>query len=451
MVIMHYDTVCVEAGDVKPPELIRRFMRYKGIDDSFRQYQNNLVFLVADKDQVENMVDQNRRYLAIHRILSDPDRMASFNEEQIKKIREMSEAAELEARIAITRAYRYLFYPTSDVPKAHDFLRHEALPPQDQGEVEQDQTNVVLRVLKNLKKVQTADDEMLSAQYVRSKVWGAKQTHMSTEDLRREFARHTGIRMLLDIGQLKKTIRHGVESGVWLYYDARGEFAYDKDSPPPVYEISEDTLIYSTEEAKQLGLKIKGKWVPEGAKPQIRTCPVCGNPQDRCTCGVKRDDEETPAKLQAEGEPTKAFTNIADQCQDHKLSELNEIYVSIDGVGGAIGNDLRTLALIVPQLGKATFALELELLTTFGEPPDEEVFEVRFNGSWDRYKRARPLIDDFTKEAKDLKLEARLSILLDPPISVGEDRYTSFQEIFSDLEIDRIRIEAVPARKKESE
>jgi len=449
LVIMHFDAVSVEAAEDEPPDLVRRIARFKGTDESFRRYQNNLVFLVADRDNIDNMVDQNRRYLAIHRILGDADRMAAFNEEQVKKLREMAEAAELEARVAITRAYRYLYYPTSDAPKAHDFLRRETLPPQDQGEVEQDQTNVVLRVLKDLKKVLTADEEMLSSQFVRSKVWGQNRTEMTTEELRREFFAQPGMRLLLDVGQLKKTIAHGVKQGIWIYYDASEQFAYDKDSPPRTYEIGDESILYTPEEGKRLQLRIRGKWKEEGGDvTPLKTCPVCGNPQDQCTCGKDVEPGRTPGKLVAEGSPNKAFTSIADQCKEHGVENVAEVYVSIDGTGASAGNDLRTLALIVPQLGKGSFGVELKLLTAFGKAPQEEVLDLRYSGGWDRYKRIRAVVDDFSKEAESPKVEARLSMRFHPPLPVSGAQYSGYPGIFAALEIDRLRLEVVPAPEK---
>ena len=174
-------------------------------------------------------------------------------------------------RIAITKAYRYLYYPTPDAPKAHAFLRRETLPAQDQGEVEKDQTNVVLRVLRALKKVLTADDDMLSAIYVKAKAWDHNQVSMSTEDLRRAFARKIALRMLLDVGQLKKTIKNGVELKAWVYYDSAEEFGYDHESPPPAWQISDEALLYTPAEAARLNVRIKGKWKPTKTKDQRRT------------------------------------------------------------------------------------------------------------------------------------------------------------------------------------
>ncbi len=76
LAIMHFDAVKVKANDPAPHDLVRKIYEYTGTLESFRSYQNNMIFLVADADQVENMVEVARRYLAIGRIVGDAGRMA---------------------------------------------------------------------------------------------------------------------------------------------------------------------------------------------------------------------------------------------------------------------------------------------------------------------------------------------------------------------------------------
>jgi hypothetical protein len=110
--------------------------------------------------------------------------------------------------------------------------------------VNTDQSAVILRVLRQLDKVLTADDKPLAAAYVKAKAWDAGQAQMSTEELRRAFARRTGLRMLLDLNQLKKAIRDGAKQGIWIYYDPQERVDYGPLSPAPLVQIDEDTLLY---------------------------------------------------------------------------------------------------------------------------------------------------------------------------------------------------------------
>lgn len=448
LVVMHYEACSASAGISTPPDLVRKIYEYSGTMESFRKYQNNLVFLIADLDQVDNMVSVARRYLAIGRIVDDPERMNEFNKEQRDRLRKERDAAELDVRVAITKAYRYLYYPSSDAPKSDAYLLRETLPAQDQGDVDKDQTNVILRVLRALKKVLTADDDQLSGLYVKSKAWDQNQQSMSTDDLRKAFARKIGLRILLDLGQIKKTVKNGVDQKVWVYYDSQEGFAYDHESPPPVWQISDQVLLYLPEEAQRLNLRIKGKWVDGGGgdgEPK-ETCPVCGMPEDQCICGVDIGDGQhrIPARFQGQGAVNQAFQQIADQCQEHKITHVSRLNISIDGTGKQIASDMRALGLAIPQFGKGRFAIEQTLQATFGPEGARENFTQTFKGGWDRYKRLKATTDAFGQEAGELKVRMLVGAFFDDGLDVAGDQYATIRDVLSTLELGKIALEAVP-------
>jgi hypothetical protein len=217
LVVIHYDAATSDATTEKPPEIVRKIFEHSGTLEGYRTYKNNLLFLVADNAQVERMVEIAQKHLAINRILSDRDRMNEFNDEQQNKLKGMQEASELDLRIAITKAYRYLYYPSADT---QGNLARETLPAQEQGDVEKDQTTVLLRVLRQLDKVLTAEEQPLAAAYVKAKTWQANRASMTTEELRRAFSQRLGMRILLDVNKLKTTIKDGAKQGTWIYFDS---------------------------------------------------------------------------------------------------------------------------------------------------------------------------------------------------------------------------------------
>jgi hypothetical protein len=449
LVVMHYEACTGSAGVAAPPDLARKIYEYSGTLESFRRYQNNLIFLVADQDQVENMVSVARRYLAIGRIVDDPERMAEFNQEQRERLRKERDAAELDVRVAITKAYRYLYYPSSDANQRDAYLLRETLPAQDQGDVDRDQTNVVLRVLRALKKVLTADDDQLSGLYVKSKAWDQNLQSMSSEDLRKAFARKIGLRMLLDLGQLRKTIKNGVEQKVWVYYDSQEGFAYDHESPPPAWQISDQALLYLPDEAQRLKLRIKGKWVDgggDGGTEPKAACPVCGRPEDQCICGVGEDEGKPmiPARFQGYGAVNQAFQQIADQCQEYGVTRLSRIHITIDGTGRQIASDMRALGLAIPQFGKGRFAIEQDLQATFGEEGARENFTQTFKGGWERYKRLKAITDAFGQEAGELKVHLLVAAVFEEGLDIAGDQYATIREVLSTLELGKVALEAAP-------
>ncbi len=446
LAIMHFDAVKTTVDGIAPPDLVKKIYEYTGAMQSFRKFQNNVLFLVADTDQVENMVQVARRYLAIGRIVGDADRMAEFNKEQRDELKKSLDSTELDVRVAITKAYRYLYYPSPDAPKANAYLNREALPAQDQGEIDKDQTNIVLRVLRLLKKVQTADEEVLSAVYVKSKAWDQNQVSMSTEDLRKAFARKIGLRILLDVGQLRKTIQNGVKTGVWVYYDSVDECGYDQDSPPPAWQISDEAILYSPVEAARLGIRIKGKWeviIDDVIGTKNEICPVCGLPIDQCTCGIE-DDNGKPSKLIGQGAVAQAFQQILDQCQEYEFTHLTRIILTINGTGKQAASDLRAVGLAIPQFGKGKFSLDQEIITSFTK--GGETFHLNFKGAWDRYKRIKTLTDAFAQEADEVKMSLRVGIEYEGGLEVSSSDYLTVRDVLATLEVGKINLEAVPQK-----
>ena len=94
-----------------------------------------------------------------------------------------------------------------------------------------------------------------------------------------------GLKMLLDINQLKKTVKDGVTKGIWVYYPSEEGIGYGTVSPVPLVEISENVTLYTPEEAQRVGVKIKGETVVE------EKCPVCS--QFPCVC----DDDDDGKRL----------------------------------------------------------------------------------------------------------------------------------------------------------
>ena len=439
LVIIHYDAAATSAGAGAPPDLLTKIFDHAGSLEGYRTFKNNVVFLVADEDQVENMVDVAQRYLAIGRILGDAERMGEFTEEQRKRLKKIGEAAELDVRVAITKAYRYLYYPSADAPQKHSNLARETLPAQDQGEVDQNQANVVLRVFKQLQKVLTADDTPLAAAYVRAKAWDAGQSSISTEDLRRAFARRMGLRILLDVNQLKKTIRDGVSAGVWIYFNAEEQMGYGKASPIPAIQISEDAILYSVEEAKRLGLQVKGEQgVVEGREQK---CPVCGEPVEECTCGEGGGEPSTPIRLHGEGAPSQACQQILDQGKDQGMSAVSRLVMQVEGTGREGAQEARAMGLAIPQLGKAQYRIEQTMNAEFGE---EGYLSMRFEGPWDRYKRLKQVTDPFGEEASKVGVRTTLTAVFPDGLSLDSDQFQTIHEVFATLGFGHMIVDALP-------
>ncbi len=439
LVIVHYDAAIAATENPAPPDLIVRLFNHTGAQEGYRTFKNNLVFLVADRDQVDNMVSNAQRYLAIQRILGDPERMSEFYDDQRQKLKRMGDSAELEVRVAITKSYKWLYYPSADTPQAYSNLARELLQAQDQGEVNVDQSEVVLRVLKSLEKVQTQDTQPLSAKFIKARAWDMGQTHLSTEDLRKAFARKMNLRMMLDLNQLKKTIRNGIEQNVWIYYDAVEQMGYSAESPSPAIQISDEAQLYIPEEYERLGWAIKGVTLPPPPPPVKEFCPICKNPINECTCGTVLPPVRE--ELQGSGAPSQAFQRIYDLCVDQGIEWLRQLTINIQGDGQQGANEVRALGLAIPQMGRGNFWIEQSLTAEFN---GGEQIHVSFKGGWDRYKRLKQVTDTFAQEGR--KVNARTTLTVDFPqgLEVRGDQFRTIHDVCSQMGFGYMTVRAEP-------
>lgn len=458
LVVIHYDAASATQDKDQPPELVLKIFERTGSSEGYRTYKNNLLFLVADKDQTDQMVKGMQRYLAIRRIVKDEVRFKEFSKPDREKLKAALDEAELFVRVAITKAYRWLYYPSSDAPKKKGFLSREGLPAQAQGEVDKDQSQVVLKRLKDLNKVLTADDAPLPAAYLKSKAWPGEQPSMTTEALRKAFCQKLALKMLLDVNQLKKSIRNGIEQGTWVYFDANSQRAYGKEAPPPPISINEEAILYLPEEAERLGLwppkdtcPLCGKGKTECVcKPEL--CPVCKKPVQECTCDkvvcpkCGKDPCVCEGVLKAEGPPGQALQSIFDQAQDRGVGALSSLEIQVEGMGPEAVSDIVALGLAIPQMGKADCSVNYRLTAEFGSG---QSFTTSFKGPWDRYKRLKSVTDAFAKEASNATAKMSATLAFQEGLDPQDERFSMIKEILATLNIGKIQVKAEPTKKEE--
>jgi predicted AAA+ superfamily ATPase len=434
LAVLHFDAATANETDEGQvaPELVLRLFEHAGSMEGYRSYKNNVVFLVADFDHIDRMVEQMRRYLAINRIVGDPARMAEFTKDQREKLKVARDGAELDVRVAITRAYRFLYYPTEDAPKKSRGLRRHTLPAQDQGDVKSDQSQVVLRVLKGLGKVLTSDDQPKAPAWLKAKAWPMNQTYVATEEVRKEFARRISLPLLLDINQLKKTIKSGIQAQEWVYYVAEEQVAYGASSPPPLIVCSDDTALYEVAEAKSQGFKIKGETDVPGTE-----CPVCH--KSPCKCADDLDEPQAQTRLHAEGAPSQAFQRLSDLCAEHKIARLRTIFVKVEGSGATGARELKSVGLAIPQMGKGLYRLEQSLTCEFAE---DETLSVGFKGSWDRYKRLKQVTDAFAGESKKLHMGLTLRADFPDGLDITGPQFSTIRDVLAGLELGKVLLDA---------
>ncbi len=249
--LIDFDEDTVKASTDGPPGVVERLFDSTGESGKFRTFRNRLLFLVANRQELERAIENAREFRAIKNILSSPNRLEDLSESQQKQLKQKEGEMDLAVRVSLTNAYRHLFYPSNDPVKANKGLMHYPLPAQDAGDVKgkNNQQDVILKALKDCQKVRAEETPPYAPAYVLQKVWPSGLDHWTTKALREAFAKDLGLNILLDaeLSKLRDTIRQGLQAGQWdLKLGERVFIKTENALPalPDTIEFSERLLLY---------------------------------------------------------------------------------------------------------------------------------------------------------------------------------------------------------------
>ena len=237
--------------DTAPP-VVEQIFGNTGESGKFRTFRNRLLFLLANKQELERAIGLARELKAIKNILSSQNRLDDLSDAQQKQIKQKEGEMDLAVRVALTNAYRHLFYPANDPVKAPKGLMHYTLPAQDASMVKgnSNQQVVILKALKDCAKVRGEEVQAFAPAYVLQKVWPSGLDHLTTKALREQFAKDLSLNILLDaeVSMLRDTIRRGLTEGQWDLKMGEQQF-YIKTAeaplvPPSNIEFSERMELY---------------------------------------------------------------------------------------------------------------------------------------------------------------------------------------------------------------
>jgi len=246
-----FDEAMVNASTDAAPELIERIFNNSGESGKFRTYRNRLLFLVANRLELEAAIDNAREYKAIQNILKSQNRLADLSGSQQKQLKEREGAKDIAVRVSLTNAYRHLFYPSNDQVKAPKGLMHYTLTAQDASMVKgkNNQQDVILKALKDCGKIRPEEAKPFAPAFILQKVWPAGLDSWTTKALRDAFAKDLNLNILLDaeVAMLRETIREGLKMGNWDMKAGERLFIKTDDSVlalPETIEFSDRASLY---------------------------------------------------------------------------------------------------------------------------------------------------------------------------------------------------------------
>ena len=341
--VMDFDAVRLSADDSVPAQ-VRLIFEGAGTQGSFRQYKNALLFLVADPQEIDRMVHTARTYLALRYIVNTADVMSQLSEANRREARTRLEKAEMELRVAITRAYRQVLVPNPDTAGDESGLQAVHLDVEKAAKVATEkrgptggQESVILDALREASKMMKPDAPAPAPDLVLDYAWPHGQQTMTTEELVKAFRSRPRLPMLLDVHRLRETVRRGVEQAAWVYFD--GKRVWTKQPGPPQeadVRLDAEHELWTLKEATTRGYCLKCGFKPCRCVEPVQTCPKCGKPRTECqcppcpTCGKKpwectcRPVGDFESSRTA---PEKAFTELADWATDNRVAVLASLEV----------------------------------------------------------------------------------------------------------------------------
>ena len=251
VVFSHEDLRVTDTSANEVPERVVDVAHRHGVKEQNRTNRNAVVALVADADWVDAMRDRVGFELAAKRITGDSVRLGQFDKQVTKALRRLAQDAELESRIAVTRAYAHLYWPEN--APANNNLRHLQLPYSDYGKMPNGaQTSVIVDALRSHGKI--ADSPPPTDLLASASGFGKGRDEITTAELAGWPWRDHRQKIVLNATLLTQTIQAGISNGTWVYYDPDTRQAHGKGGPPPAIRIAADTLLYTPDRAAELNL-----------------------------------------------------------------------------------------------------------------------------------------------------------------------------------------------------
>lgn len=250
--VLDYRVLSVDTHTAESvPSLVVDMFDKSGSVGSPRKYRNSVVFAIADTNQIDTLKDRARALIAADSLGTDAARLSQFSPEIRKKIEAYQKQASLEARIAVNRCYKHIYYPIND--KANNHLRHKELPPQAQGDTK-NATTAVITLLKDEVKIRS---DSFTASYLRSKTW-SKAESVTTADLVDYFWLDHSVPIVQNVSLLREALVNGIKNEGWVYYDGSTGKAFTAHTMAGMnISFSSDAEIMTTVEAQKRGLLVR--------------------------------------------------------------------------------------------------------------------------------------------------------------------------------------------------
>ena len=418
LVVLAYDGVSVDGLVEEVPELIERIYKSRGAEGTaLRRLRNNLAFVAADEPRKEDMRRRARRRLALQR-LRQPDRLGELAEHQQAKVRELESRSEAELAIAVQQCYRHVFYPSPNrlSPQGGDLAYTVIDTPSSSDRPGAGQQQVV-RVLRDLNKLRTAEDEPDSPTYVRDRT-PLRKGQMTTAALRNEFRRDPVLPMLLGDDVFVRGIRAGVEAGEYVYM--QGELVYGQGDPPAVIAIDEQAAVLTMAFARN-----KSVWPRPAAEPEPETEKPTdpGEPEPSEPSPSEPGGPSTTTTVHAEGVLREALAVLWEKARGAGMDSIARLEIRVFDPGDGF-----RLLRVIGGIPEATKTVRYD---GGYETRDGGVFELSFVGPVGDAEPLREFLEAQVRDCAAQTLETNFVLAFGEGLQLKGDAPTKLAERLS--------------------
>jgi hypothetical protein len=404
LTLLGYDAVGVGGVVETVPHLVERMYKHKGADETaLRLNRNHLVFLVADEGRKDEMRHKMIRRLALAE-MKKPDRLTELAEHQQAKVREYESKSETEVAVAIQQCYRHVFYPSrsSRVTDAVD-LAHSAIDTPSSSATPGAGQQQVVRLLRELKKLRTTEDEPDSPAFIRDRTQ-LRKGEMTTRALREEFRRDPNLPMLVGDDVFVRGIRRGIEQGEYVY--RRGDLLYGPGDPQVTIQVDEQSTVFTMAFAKDHSI-----WPRVVVPPP--TTPGTEPPVEPPVPPPTPPPPPAPTDLVAEGVLKQALSELWEKARKRKISRLAAVQIRMFDAGDAF----RLLGVVTGVSG-AHKVVELE---GGYETTEGGAMNFTFTGPASEAGPVKEFLEPQLRAAKEKNLNAKFELRFDGGLLVTSD------------------------------
>ena len=224
LVLLHPDAAlpsrASENDDAEP--VVREILQHCG--DSHRIRRNTLLFLAARKDEIRDLNNRVKTFLAWHSIVNGERRIDNLSGDRLKQAQSNLRAAEAEVRTALVRAYRWAIAPVQDDPQKAEY-RLAASPIDADGEII---NNAFAKFIADEALVEHISPSAL-ATMLKQYVWNNPnyRDHISIDGLWDMMTSYLYMHRLRGRAVLQQCIEQGVPDGAFGYAESYAEDQYE--------------------------------------------------------------------------------------------------------------------------------------------------------------------------------------------------------------------------------